>query len=186
MPRRIHGKKGLGFDSEEFEKRERKAKREAALLLQTELSRDRFDTLLRNRDYASVCAIAKQVLEKTNLAYKIEKIQFKDAVLHNVGNQERFANVLFNLMYSPSEMETHFKKFCDLLSETGVSKWSVATYYQFLWSGREWIVAVLLRLDVRTSHEIAFVNWLVICLICLARLILPTIESVAGDRLWRL
>jgi len=78
----------------------------------------------------SVCAIAKQVLEKTNLAYKIEKIQFKDAVLHNVGNQERFANVLFNLMYSPSEMETHFKKFCDLLSETGVSKWSVATYYQ--------------------------------------------------------
>jgi hypothetical protein len=109
-------------------------------LLQTELSRDRFDTLLRNRDYASVCAIAKNVLEKTRLVYKIEKIQFKDAVLHNVGNQERFANVLFNLMYSPpSEMETHFKKFCDLLLETGVSKWTVATYFQFLASDGKWM-----------------------------------------------
>ncbi len=29
-------------------------------------------------------------------------------------------------------MEGPFKKFCDLLSEMGANKWTIATYYQFL------------------------------------------------------
>jgi hypothetical protein len=42
-----------GFDSEDFEKRERTRKGESALLLKSELGRDRFDRLLRDRDYRS-------------------------------------------------------------------------------------------------------------------------------------
>ena len=42
-------------------------------------------------------------------------------------------------------------------------------------------ITVYPRRDVRTSHEIAFVDWLVVHSICHARLILPTLESVG----WR-
>jgi len=36
-------------------------------------------------------------------------------------------------------MEGPFKKFCDLLSEMGANKWTIATYYQFLASDGKWM-----------------------------------------------
>jgi len=37
-------------------------------------------------------------------------------------------------------MEGPFKKFCDLLSEMGANKWTIATYYQFLASDGKWML----------------------------------------------
>ena len=36
-------------------------------------------------------------------------------------------------------MEGRFTNFCDLLSEMGANKWTVATYYQFLASDGKWM-----------------------------------------------
>src|ERR1700733_11380760 len=126
-----------GFDSDDFQQREREYKEDAAQLLKHDLSKKRFAALLRNREYASVCDIAKDVL--TNLVDKWEKMRFRDAVFGNAANRKRFANALFDLLYGPSEMESRFTKFSDLLSEMGVNKWPIATYYQFLASDGKWM-----------------------------------------------
>jgi hypothetical protein len=126
-----------GFDSDDFQQREREYKEDAAQLLKHDLSKKRFAALLRNREYAGVCDIAKDVL--TNLVDKWEKMRFRDAAFGNVANRKRFANALFDLLYGPSEMEARFTKFSDLLSEMGVNKWPMATYYQFLASDGRWM-----------------------------------------------
>jgi hypothetical protein len=126
-----------GFESHDFDERERQYKDDAAQLLKHDLSKKRFTELLRNREYASVCDIAKDVL--TNLVDKWEKMRFRDAAFGNVANRKRFAKALFDLLYGPSEMEARFTKFSDLLSEMGVNKWPIATYYQFLASDGKWM-----------------------------------------------
>jgi hypothetical protein len=128
-----------GFDSDDFQQREREYKEEAAQLLKHDLSRKRFGTLLRNRDCAKVCDIANRVLQKTNLVHPIEKAKFKDAAFGSAANRKGFANALFELLYGPPEMEARFTKFCDLLSAIGVTNWPVATYYQFLATDGKWM-----------------------------------------------
>lgn len=127
-----------GFDSEGFEERERKYKSDAASELKDKLGEDTFESLIRERHYAEVCDIAKHVLQSTNLAFRIEKAKFADAV-DNVKNHQRFANALFGLLYGSAEMEQRFTKFCDLLSETAANKWTIATYYQFLATDGKWM-----------------------------------------------
>ena len=54
-------------------------------------------------------------------------------------NQERFANALYDLLHGSGEMEQRFTNFCGLLSEIGVNKWPIATYFQFLASDGKWM-----------------------------------------------
>jgi hypothetical protein len=93
-----------GFDSEDFQKRERGYKEKAAGMLKETLGRDFFDALLRDRHHAEVCDIAKRILRSTNLAYPIEKAKFVDGI-ENPANQERFANALFDLLHGSGEIE---------------------------------------------------------------------------------
>src|ERR1019366_178359 len=127
-----------GFEGHDFHKEERKDKEEAAGVLKEKLGKDVFENLLRDEHYAEVGDIAKHVLRSTNLVFRIEKAKFADAV-ENVANQERFANTLYNLLYGSGEMDGRFTSFCDLLSEMGTNKWTVATYYQFLASEGKWM-----------------------------------------------
>jgi hypothetical protein len=127
-----------GFDSDDFQERERKEKGKAAGILKDRLGKDAFESLLRDGNYAEVCAIAKHVLRKINLVYPVEKAKFTDAI-ENIVNHERFANALYDLLHGSSEMEERFTRFCSLLSEMQVSKWTVATYYQFLASDGKWM-----------------------------------------------
>jgi hypothetical protein len=127
-----------GFEGHDFHKEERKDKEEAAGVLKEKLGKDVFENLLRDEHYAEVGDIAKHVLRSTNLVFRIERAKFADAV-ENVANQERFANTLYNLLYGSGEMDGRFTSFCDLLSEMGTNKWTVATYYQFLASEGKWM-----------------------------------------------
>lgn len=97
-----------------------------------------FENLLHDRDYVTVCNIAKRVLRSTNLVYPIEKAKFVDAI-EAAPSQESFSNALCDLLYGSAGMEQRFTKFCNLLSELGVNKWPVATYYQFLASDGRWM-----------------------------------------------
>ena len=129
---------GGGFDSTDFDEKERKEKRKAASILKDKLGREIFESLLCDRHYTEVCKIAKQVLQSTNLAHHIEKAKFVDG-LKIAANQERFANALYDLLHGSAEMEQRFTKFCDLLSEMGANKWPIATYYQFLATDGKWM-----------------------------------------------
>ena len=76
-------------------------------------------------------------MQGTNLVHYIEKAKFVDG--KNVAYQARFAEALHELLHGSTEMEQRFTKFCDLLSEMGANKWTVATYFQFLASDGKWM-----------------------------------------------
>jgi hypothetical protein len=126
-----------GFESKDFEDRERKYKTEAANQLKDKLGKDAFESLLRDGKYAEVCHIAKDILD-TNLAFKIEKVKFSDGV-KSVEKHNLFANALYDLLHGSSEMEARFTKFSRVLSEIGANNWPIATYFQFLASDGRWM-----------------------------------------------
>ena len=94
--------------------------------------------MLRDGNYAEVCHIAKAILG-TNLVFKIEKAKFREGI-RNVEKHEPFANALYDVLHGSAEIEeAHFTKFCDVLSDMGANKWTVATYFQFLASDGKWM-----------------------------------------------
>ena len=125
-----------GFDSPEFEKRERGYKKRAADDLENKLGEDVFAKLIRDGHYAEVCDLAKVVLN-TNLVFKFEKAKFRDGI-KNITTHEPFANSLYDLLHGSGEMEARFMRFCGTLSEMGANKWPIATYFQFLASDGKW------------------------------------------------
>jgi hypothetical protein len=127
-----------GFEGQDFHVAERGYKEDAANILKQKLGKDAFETLLRDRHHALVSGIAKHSLRSTNLVFRIEKAKFADAV-ENPANHERFANALYELLYGSGEMEHRFGAFSGLLSEMGVRKWPVATYFQFLATDGKWM-----------------------------------------------
>jgi hypothetical protein len=126
-----------GFEGQNFEDRERGYKECARNVLKDKLGKNSFEHLLRERHFAEIWEIAKTVLQSTNLAHHIEKAKFIDE--QNVPYRERFAEVLFDLLYGCTEMEQRFKTFCDLLSQMSANIWTIATYYQFLASDGKWM-----------------------------------------------
>src|SRR5450759_764805 len=128
---------GGGFDSTDFDEKERKEKRKAAGILKDKLGKEIFESLLRDGRYVEVCDVAKEVLQSTNLVYFIEKAKFVDS--KNIPYQQPFAEALYDLLHGSAEMEQRFTKFCDLLSEMGANKWTIATYYQFLATDGKWM-----------------------------------------------
>jgi hypothetical protein len=152
-----------GFEGKDFHDKERGYKEKARDVLKDKLGKDAFENLLREGHYAEVCEIAKHVLQSTNLAHYIEKAKFVDG--KNVAYQERFAKALYNVLHGSAEMEQRFTKFCDLLSEMGANKWTIATYYQFLDTDGEWMfmkpsimkrMAVSLKISLNYKPE---PNW---------------------------
>jgi hypothetical protein len=157
-----------GFEGQDFQDAERGYKQDAADTLRQKLGKDAVETLLRDRHYGLVCEIAKHVLRSTNLVFRIEKAKFADAV-ENPANHERFANALYDLLYGAGEMEQRFAGFSGLLAEMGVSKWTVATYFQFLATDGKWMfmkptimkrMAESLKISLNYKSE---PNWLTYC-----------------------
>ena len=126
------------FEGQDFHDAERGYKEDAAHTLKQKLGKDALGTLLRDRHYTLVCEIAKHVLRSTNLVFRIEKAKFAHAV-GNPANHERFANALYDLLYGSGDMQHRFVAFSGLLLEMGVSKWTVATYFQFLATDGKWM-----------------------------------------------
>jgi hypothetical protein len=126
-----------GFEGQDFHDEERGYKEKAGDVLKDKLGKNAFENLLREADYAEVCDIAKHVLQSTNLVHYIEKAKFVDG--ENAAYQERFAKALYDLLHGSAEMEQRFTIFCDLLSEMGANKWTIATYYQFLATDGKWM-----------------------------------------------
>ena len=130
---------GGGFDSTDFDEKERKEKVKAAGILKDKLGKEIFESLLRDGRYVEVCDVAKEVLQETRLVFWIVKAKFVDG-LKIAANQERFANALYDLLYGSADMEQRFTKSCDLLSEMGANEWTIATYFQFLATDGKWML----------------------------------------------
>ena len=126
-----------GFEGRDFHDKERGYKEDARDVLKDKLGKSAFENLLRERHFAEVWEIAKNVLQSTNLVHYIEKAKFVDS--KNIPYQQPFAEALYDLLHGSAEMGQRFTKFCDLLSEMGANKWTIATYYQFLATDGKWM-----------------------------------------------
>jgi hypothetical protein len=125
-----------GFESHKFADQERKNKHEAAKMLASELSEERFSELLRAAQYSTIAKLAKGVVQKTNLVFSMEKAKFTDA-LKLPHNQDLFSHALFDLLYGQGNKEQRFAAFVDLLATIGACKWTISTYFQFLFTKGE-------------------------------------------------
>jgi hypothetical protein len=126
-----------GFEGRDFHDKERGYKEDARDVLKDKLGKSVFENLLREGHFAEVWEIAKNVLQSTKLVHHMEKVKFVDS--QNIPYQQRFAEALYDLLHGSAEMEHRFTKFCDLLSEMGANKWTIATYYQFLATDGKWM-----------------------------------------------
>lgn len=122
-----------GFDGKSFDIRERRHKLDAADLLHATLSERDLSALMRSESFDEVTARASRVVQKTNLIFRNEIIQFNEA-LKDAAFQRIFGTQLAQLLYGVDSEEARFTRFTDTLSSGSVAKWTIATYFQFLYS----------------------------------------------------
>jgi hypothetical protein len=125
-----------GFDGESFNRRERLYKQEAVNLLCDSLGKQQLDELIKANRFEEVSARALRIVHKTNLIFRQEIIQFNEA-LKASEFQFVFALGLRQLLYETTDPELRFNAFTDALTQGGIGKWTIATYFQFLLSNGE-------------------------------------------------
>lgn len=120
-----------GFSSLRYKKEERDYKVEAHHLMRRLLDAHEYEPLLAAGDYEEICRRALQVVNKTNLIFPNEKMDLKDGLASST-HQRRLAESLHSLLYGGGGMEERFEGFADCLMKIGAAKWTVATYFSFL------------------------------------------------------
>jgi hypothetical protein len=120
-----------GFDDAGFVRDERDYKLAAIEKLKQNLSLIAVDSLLAASDFAEICRRAKQVASSLNLIFPQEMMSFNDS-LKDAEAQKEFALSLRDVLSPGSDKEKRFERYFAVLSKIGCSKWTVATYFQFL------------------------------------------------------
>jgi hypothetical protein len=157
-----------GFAGESFNSRERLYKQEAVDLLRDTLGKQQLDELIKAKRFDEVGARALRVVHKTNLIFRQEVIQFNEA-LKAKEFQLVFALALRELLYDTMDSELRFNAFTNALSRGGVGKWTIATYFQFLWSDGEMMFmkpAVMKSMSESLNIALNYrpePNWLTYC-----------------------
>jgi hypothetical protein len=126
-----------GFEDAGFVRDERNYKLAAIRKLKETLNLTEVDFLLAASDFAEVCRRAKQVASSLNLIFPQEMMSLNDS-LKDGESQKEFALSLRDVLFSASPKQERFERYFATLGKIGCSKWTVATYFQFLESdGKE-------------------------------------------------
>ena len=120
-----------GFHDPKYVQKERDYKIAASERLHELLNKRTLTGLVKAGDFAEVSDRAKHVLDRTNLAYPNEKMDFKDGLKDPV-LAETFARALLVLLYGPESIQARMEGFMGVLSQMGAAKWTIATYFPFL------------------------------------------------------
>jgi hypothetical protein len=125
-----------GFHDPTFINWERGYKWEAHQQCEEVLSRSRFRTFLKARDFKKIAAHAVRIESRTNLLFSFEKMALRDAVKSNQGAQ-LFAEGLYDLLFGSGSLPSRFDQWCEVVSElprkqTRVLTWPVVTVFGFI------------------------------------------------------
>jgi hypothetical protein len=120
-----------GFDDKGYLENERNYKLDANQLILQLLNEQALSQLLEANNYDEICNHARQVMNRTNLVFRQEKIIFQNG-LEITENKKPFSETLFNLLYGHGEYEQRFKIFADCLLNLGAAKWTIVTYFPYL------------------------------------------------------
>jgi hypothetical protein len=120
-----------GFYGKAFLESERDYKIKAHTLARELLNKDKFDKLIDFGQYDVAANYAKKIADKTNLIFPNEKMSLKDGLI-SVDNQKIFSVTLRDLLYGDQDLKTRFESFAAVLEEIKASKWTIASYYLFI------------------------------------------------------
>ena len=120
-----------GFEDAGFVRDERNYKLAAIKKLKDTLNAADIDSLLAASDFAEVCRRAKHVASSLNLIFPQEMMSLSDSLKDSEFQQE-FALALRDVLFSDSPKQERFERYFATLGKIGCSKWTVATYFQFL------------------------------------------------------
>jgi hypothetical protein len=77
-----------------------------------------------------------RLVQATNLIFPNEKMSFRDG-LRSTEAKAEFAKRLCDLLSGDGVPEIRFANFCRVLEEIGASKWTVATYFLFIFAPQD-------------------------------------------------
>ena len=125
-----------GFHDPTYIDWERGYKWEAHQQWEEVLSRSRFRTFLKARDFEKIAAHAVRIESRTNLLFSFEKMALRDAVKSNHGAQ-LFAEGLYDFLFGSASLPSRFNRWCEVVSElprkqTRVLTWPIVTVFGFI------------------------------------------------------
>lgn len=132
-----------GFKDATYIAWERQYKEDAHKSFQEKLNKNDFRTLLEQRKYAEIAAIAVRIESRTNLLFSFEKMALRDAVVSSKG-AKIFALGLYDYIYGDAPLKERFELFTDQVSvlprkQTRVLTWPVTTVFGFIGNPKEHI-----------------------------------------------
>ena len=125
-----------GFQNEKFAGEDRAKKEKAHEMAIELLHKDRFEELIAASDYAEVTKRTLKVLNATTLILPNERLTLKNGLVEE-RSQEMFAKALFELLYSEAPLKDRFERFSTVLDILGAGKWTLATYFLFIFYPKE-------------------------------------------------
>jgi len=127
-----------GFRGSLYQEKERNYKIEAHQLAKTLFKRAGFERAIASNSHEEICGKAIRVLQATNLVFPNEKIKFVSG-LKSRSSQTKFARSLYDLLFDKDQLEARFVHFCQALGEIDAEKWTLATYFLFIFSPEEYM-----------------------------------------------
>lgn len=137
----MHKKRFLKFFPRSFQDQryidwERTYKWNAHLLFQEHLSKEKFESLLRSRDFDEIASRALQVEGKTNFIFSFQKMALRDGV-KAPGGARLFAEGLYGVLYEKGPLKDRFIQWLVALNDlprkkSKVLTWPVATFFPFI------------------------------------------------------
>ncbi len=153
-----------GFYGAKFMDEERSYKVTAHERCTELLSKPRLRRLLAARAYDDATRDALRVVNATNLIFPNEKMSLRDG-LTSTQRQQQFSDALYLLLHDDGSLESRFVNFARVLGDIQAKKWTIATYYQFLYDPQNYMflkpVATqnAARLCAFEIHYKADLNW---------------------------
>jgi hypothetical protein len=153
-----------GFYDAKFMDEERSYKVAAHERCTELLSKSRLGRLLAARAYDDATRDALRVVNATNLIFPNEKMSLRDG-LTSTRRQQQFSDALYSLLHDDGPLEGRFVNFARILGDIQAAKWTIATYYQFLYDPRDYMflkpvvtqnAATLCAFDIHYKSDL---NW---------------------------
>lgn len=121
-----------GFCGRRFMDEERTYKVAAHELCAGLLSKANLGRLLSTHDYAQATREALRVVNATNLIFPNEKMSLREG-LDDAAGQDRFSESLYSVLHGSGSLEERFLGFARVLEAIGAAKWTIASYFLFLY-----------------------------------------------------
>lgn len=120
-----------GFEDSGFDRDERQYKIAAVEEFSQYLNKREMQGLIKAVDYSEIAKRVKHCASKTNLIFRQELMDLNDG-LKDIAAQKDFSLALLNVLYEHGNASESFERYISVLGQIGCSKWTIATYFQFL------------------------------------------------------